>query len=216
MRNAIVFINICILAGVMMILLDFEKTSSSITPSQDASASVMDIEEISNVSPDDPVSVRDRAASSRETSDREVQYVAGFLDQMVQVRLMETEMAKLAAQRATTRRLKDYGAWMVVHQQEMLENLKQISTELGLEKTSTLNAELSDQLSTLEKLHGKRFDARYIKLMTAEYKRDLKRLERAAYSSDPKIQVFAARYASITKDNLNKIQEIRKATAKIF
>ena len=79
-----------------------------------------------------------------------------------------------------------------------------------MEVATVLNPSLTASLSELEQLHGKRFDVRYIKSLTAELKRDLKRLEEAGYSQDAGVQVFAARYASITKDNLEKLQRLRK------
>jgi putative membrane protein len=129
---------------------------------------------------------------------------------MTQARLIHRAESKLAVQRGTSRPLKDYGAWMVIYQQQMLDDLHKIASRHGIHTTSTLNDGLATALSEITELHGKKFDTRYIKSMVAEHKRDLKRLERASYSQDPDVQVFAARYVSLVKDNLAKLQAIRR------
>lgn len=225
MRNAIVFINICIVIGVTMMLLDFDSKSDSPAPAGDALAGVVDLEKGSrdesvfvsrtDISSGIRTAARDVTANHAEP-EKETQFVLNFLGEMQQVRMLEFEMAALASQRATSRELKDYGNWMLVHQKEMLGTLKAISASRGITGEVNLNEQFSNELAALSNLHGKKFDARYIKVMNAEYKRDLKRLEQAAYSSDADIKVFAARYESITKDNLAKIQRIRKSKARIF
>jgi putative membrane protein len=207
MRNAIVFINICIVAGVTMLLIDFEAKDSKSTKSQTVGANMGDPSAAVDAP---PLVVRKHSEPTKKVvSEKEARLVSDFVREMTQVRMLDREQSKLAVQRGTSRPLKDYGAWLVINQQQMLDDLKKIATAHKIETTTILDPSLTAELSALEHLHGKKFDARYIKSLTTELKRDIKRLERASYSQNADVQVFAARYMQITKDNLAKIQELR-------
>ncbi|HTF21662.1 MAG TPA: DUF4142 domain-containing protein [Chryseolinea sp.] len=215
MKNVIILINICIVVGVTMLLLDFEAdpaTPLSIASMQQANPGITaSSEEASNATKGAALASLRRVRVTTPLSKNESLYVKDFISEMTQVRMMDREESKLAVQRGTSRPLKDYGAWMVLNQQQMLDDLNRLAAHHGIETTRTLNDALTADLSELHKLHGKKFDVRYIKSMIAEHKRDLKRLERASYSQDPDVQVFAARYISLAKDNLAKLQEIKRS-----
>jgi len=215
MKNVIAFINICIVVGVTLLLLDFEADPA--TPLSTASAQQAESgppkasKDASKVTKGAALASIKRARVVMPLSENEALYVKDFISEMTQARMMDREQSKLAAQRGTSRPLKDYGAWMVLSQQQMLDDLNKLAVHHGFETNTVLNDVLTADLSDLGKLHGKKFDARYIKSMIAEHKRDLKRLERASYSKDAYVQVFAARYVSLTKDNLAKLQQIRRS-----
>ena len=215
MKNVIVFINICIVAGVTLLLLEFETGPATPLPTasiqQAESGSRKASNDASKVTKGSALASVKRARVVTPLSKNEALYVKDFISEMTQARLMDREQSKLAAQRGTSRPLKDYGAWMVLNQQQMLDDLNKLAGHHGFETNIALNDALSADLSDLGKLHGKKFDARYIKSMIAEHKRDLKRLERASYSKDAYVQVFAARYVSLTRDNLAKLQQIRRS-----
>jgi len=133
---------------------------------------------------------------------------------MNQQHLLDRQQSLIAIQRGTARSLKEYGSWMAIHQQQMLDDLAKLARHHGIATSSTLDPSGISELSELQKLHGRNFDARYIKAMTATLKQDLKQFERASYSPDPDVQVFATRYMRVTQDNLSKIQEIRRTYRK--
>lgn len=213
MRNAIVFINICVVAAVTMIVMDFETTSSlpdlgaigapSQSPTSDSlsgtttKAALATLEQVRST------------RSRRPMSDAETAFVKEFITEMSHARMSSLTQAQMATQRGTTRSMKDYGAWMVINQERMITDLKKLARLHHVEMPDTKAVHSTEELSDLQELHGKKFDSRYIKTMTAGYKRDLKLLERAGYSTDPDVQVFAARYLSITQANFDKLKALR-------
>ena len=215
MRNVIVFINVCILALVTMLATnaDREHSSASLTSPQknatDGAAGSTQTEAKLTAASFNREIARD---TRRSLSAREHQAVVDFIMAMNQQRLLDHQQSSLAVQRATMRSLKDYGSWMVVHQQQMLDDLARIARRHGIATSQDLDPARASDLSDIQKLHGGKFDTRYIKATAATLKRDLKLFERATYSPDPDVQVFATRYVSITKDNLAKLQEIRKSS----
>ena len=143
-------------------------------------------------------------SAKRVLSENEAIFVNSFNNEMSRARMSGIEQAKMAVQRGTSRPLKDYGAWMVINQEQMLRDLKRLAK---IHQIKFPEPEPADELSAL---HGRKFDSRYIRNMTSTYKRDLKLLERAGYSTDPDVQVFAARYASITRDNFAKLRALQR------
>jgi putative membrane protein len=214
MRNVIVFINICIVAAVSLMVVDFETS-----PNAPARASMQ------SPGPEKPNGNRSnasagtslaalkerRSAPVTSLSKNEMMYVKEFITEMRQVRIFDREQGKLAAQRGTSRSLKDYGSWMVLNQQQMLDDLNKLAARYGVDTNVTLDGDLTAGLSELNDLHGKKFDARYMKTTISTHKDDLRRLERASYSRVADIQVFATRYMSLTRDNFSKLQEIRRS-----
>lgn len=209
MRNVIVFINICIVASVTMLLLDFERTPEAAVSLASMTPAV-DQELVTSTSTPTPRKKKETLLSTRVMTTEEEQVVREFVSEMTQLRLLERERSKAAAQRSTRRALKDFGAWMVIHQQQMLDDLNRIGQHYRWSDNALHPSPATSMVAEFENLHGKKFDVHYIKAMTSTLKADVKRLEKASYSSNPEIKVFAARYLSITKDNLNKLQRIRK------
>ncbi|MEJ1238198.1 DUF4142 domain-containing protein [Chryseolinea sp. T2] len=213
MRNAIVFINICIVAAVTMLLMQFDTTTTlpadvNATGSSavQASSPTAQAGTAAPATSSALATVRriEAPASKRALSESEVLFVKTFINEMSQARMLGLEQSRMAVQRGTTRPLKDYGAWMVINQEQMLRDLKRLAK---IHKIKLPEPESMDEISGL---HGRKFDSRYIRNMTASYKRDLKLLERAGYSTDPDVQVFAARYATLTRDNFTKLRALER------
>jgi putative membrane protein len=135
--------------------------------------------------------------------------IADFLIEMTQARIMELEQGKTAAQRATTRPLKDYGSLMVSDQSEMLAGLKALATRKQIDIPTELESERLEALADLKKVHGESFDKKFIKRMITDHKRDIKKLQRATRSSDADLQVFATRYLPVVQSHLDQIRALR-------
>lgn len=136
--------------------------------------------------------------------------VTEFIQEVLQSRIMDIEQGKIAQQRCTSRPLKDYGTLMVTDQTRMLEELKKLAAEKGLSTTISLGEEKSSGLRDLKEKHGKDFDDKFIKMITIDHRRDVKKFEDALSSTDPDIQVFATKYLPLVRSHLDKIRSIRK------
>jgi putative membrane protein len=135
--------------------------------------------------------------------------VSEFILEASEARLMDLQQGKLAEQRATFRALKDYSALMVKDQAAMLDELRRIAAEKNLTVANSLGEKRSDGLATLNELHGKKFDAKFIKMMTIDHRHDLKKFEKAALSKDADIQVFATKYIPIIESHLARIKSLK-------
>lgn len=107
--------------------------------------------------------------------------------------MMEVELGKLAQERATNQRIKDFGAMMVKDHSAAGDKLKSIASA----KNITLPAEMGDKqkkdMEDLSKKSGKDFDKAYMDMMLDDHKKDVKKFEDAADKcKDPDLKTFAS------------------------
>jgi putative membrane protein len=132
-----------------------------------------------------------------------------LLEKWLKLVLMNLEEGKIAQQRSTTKDLKSYGTLMVNDQTEMLREIEKLADLKNVSLPSELGPDKAAGLMDLKGVHGKSFDKKFIKMMTIDHKRDVKRLEHATRSSDADVQVFATRYLPYIQSHLEKIRALK-------
>ena len=123
--------------------------------------------------------------------------------------MTEVEMGKLARDKATSQRLKDFGAMMVSDHGKAGDQLKQIAAS----KNITLPANLSDksqkELDDLNKKTGKDFDKAYMDMMLDDHKHDVDKFQKASNDlKDPDLKSFAAQTLPVIQMHLDSIKAI--------
>ena len=123
--------------------------------------------------------------------------------------MTEVEMGKLAEQKATTDRLKNFGAMMVSHHGKAGDKLKQIAAA----KNITLAAKLSDKsqknFDDLNKKSGKDFDKAYIDMMIDDHKKDVDKFKKGITDvKDSDLKNFASETLPVIQMHLDSIQAI--------
>ena len=91
---------------------------------------------------------------------------------------------------------------MVNDQTEMLHEIKKLAVLKNVPVPTGLGPDKAEGLKALKDVHGKSFDKKFIKMMTIDHKRDVKKFERATRSSDADVQVFATRYLPYVQSHL--------------
>ena len=137
------------------------------------------------------------------------EFVAEFIREMAEARLMDLEEGKIAQQRSTTKDLKSYGTLMVNDQTEMLREIKKLAVLKNVALSDELGPDKAEGLKDLKEVHGESFDKKFIKMMTIDHKRDVKKFERATRSSDADVQVFATRYLPYVQSHLERIKALK-------
>ncbi|QEC66702.1 DUF4142 domain-containing protein [Panacibacter ginsenosidivorans] len=107
--------------------------------------------------------------------------------------MMEVELGKLAQEKASDSRVRDFGAMMVKDHSAVGDKLKSIAAA----KNITLPAEMGDkakkEMEDLSKKSGKDFDKAYMNMMLDDHKKDVKNFEDAADKcKDPDLKTFAS------------------------
>jgi len=132
-----------------------------------------------------------------------------FIREMAEARLMDLEEGKVAQQRSTTKDLKSYGRLMVHDQTEMLREIKKLAALKNIKVPDALGPDKAEGLRELKEVHGESFDKKFIKMMTIDHKRDVKKFERATRSADADVQVFATKYLPYVQSHLDKIKALK-------
>jgi putative membrane protein len=207
MKNIIILINIAIIIGIAAIFTDHENSKPDVSNQNQSKRSAPTKSgvagKIDNTVPSDFIVLSD---GSEIKSD---EFVATFIREMAQARLMDLEEGKIAAQRSTTRDLKSYGTLMVNDQTEMLRELKKLAGLKNVSFSFELGPDNAADLKDLKEVHGASFDKKFIKRMTVAHKRDVKKFERATRSSDADVQVFATRYLPYVQAHLERIKALK-------
>jgi putative membrane protein len=212
MRNFIVILNLAIVLLIASFISDPERQRlEAVADERQATsvkaASIVPINDPAHSSVASGRMSRSERRAALEMK-RKREFVADFIHEASQARIMDREQGKLAAQRGTSRLLKDYGSLIVTDQTRMLNDLKQIASRKEFKLATVLDKRKTEGLSELHQLHGEKFDEKFIKMMITDHKRDIKKLEKATRSKDADIQVFATKYLPVVKGHLAKLQAI--------
>ena len=128
----------------------------------------------------------------------------------------EVEGGKLAEQRATNDKVKQFGARMVQDHSKANDELKQIAAGKGLQLPSSPDAHHHQEMAKLQRLSGAEFDRAYMDHMVKDHKQDVAEFKKQADSGkDPQIKAFAAKTLPTLQEHLKLAEathaEVRKA-----
>ena len=209
MKNFITIINLCIIFGITTMVTRMDKISKELTNTP--------VEENKIVSPRNSVKknkpkVKEANVSFTSVASAEPvdESVSDFIKEMSQARMLDLEEGKIAAQRCTSKNLKQYGSLMVDDQNKMLEDLKKLATLKDVSIDNALSPDRSEELNNLKGMHGRSFDKKFVKMMTNDHKRDVRIFREATLSQDADVQVFATKYLPVIESHLAKITSLRR------
>ena len=92
----------------------------------------------------------------------------------------EVEGGKLAEQRATNDKVKQFGARMVQDHSKANDELKQIAAGKGLQLPAAPEAHHQQEMAKLQKLSGAEFDRAYMDHMVKDHKKDVAEFKKQA------------------------------------
>jgi len=122
--------------------------------------------------------------------------------------MMEVQLGNLAAQRASSNDVKQFGERMATDHSQLGQKLQQLASNLNLTLPQELTPEQQAAVSRLEKLSGKAFDHEYIKAMINDHVKDISEFERAAsQATNADIKQFVSEALPTLKDHLKMARE---------
>jgi len=203
MKNLIILINIAFIMCISAIFTDHESLKPEVSNKNKNKLSEGSTKIRHTLSSDFAVSSDGQTKSGTDES------LEKFISEMAEARLMDLEEGKVAQQRCTTKDLKLYGTLMVNDQTEMLREIKKLAALKNIKLPDELGPEKAEGLRALKEVHGESFDKKFIKMMTIDHKRDVKKFERATRSDDADVQVFATKYLPYVQSHLAKIRGLK-------
>ena len=125
--------------------------------------------------------------------------------------LMEVQLGKLTAQKATNAAVKNFGQMMVSDHSKVNDELKMLASQKNITIPSMPGEDEQKHINKLtDAKTGRDFDRDYMAMMVDDHKEDVKKFEKAANDcKDPDIKAFAAKYVPTLKQHLDSAQAIR-------
>ncbi|RZK79860.1 MAG: DUF4142 domain-containing protein [Pedobacter sp.] len=122
--------------------------------------------------------------------------------------MKETELGKIAQQKASNQGVKAYGTMMVSDHTKANEELKTLAASRNVTLIPAPDA--ATGAAELNKLSGSAFDLAYVKMMVADHTKAVELFNMASKSSDPEIKAFATKYLPTMKTHLTQVSALIK------
>jgi putative membrane protein len=116
-----------------------------------------------------------------------------FIEEAAQGGMAEVQLGQLAAQKAQSDQVKQFGQKMVDEHGKANDQLKQLASSKGLNLPTELDGKHKREMERLSKLSGADFDREYMKHMVSDHKKDVKDFKKEAKSAkDADLKSFAS------------------------
>jgi putative membrane protein len=122
--------------------------------------------------------------------------------------MSEVELGKLAVEKASDPRVKQFGQQMVDDHSKANDALKAAATQEGITLPTSTDKKHEAIREKLEKLSGTQFDEAYKKEMLRDHKEDVAAFEKHAKGASSPVQKFAADTLPTLQNHLQMIEGI--------
>jgi putative membrane protein len=121
----------------------------------------------------------------------------------------EVELGQLAAQKASSPEVKNFGQHMVDDHSKANDQLKQLATQKGVTLPASMSAAQKQDVNKLSKLSGAAFDSAYVSMMVKDHKKDVAEFQKESKSGkDSDVKSWASTTLPTLEDHLKMVQGI--------
>jgi len=125
--------------------------------------------------------------------------------------MMEVELGRIAAQKAKSQRVKDFGNMMVTDHSKANDELKSIASGKHITVPATMSAMHQKEVDILGKKSGADFDNAYMSMMVNDHIKDVDEFKKASTDlKDGEIKAFASRTLPVLQKHLDSAKAIKK------
>jgi putative membrane protein len=126
-----------------------------------------------------------------------------FIEKAAQGGAAEVATGKLAAQKAQSPDVKQFGERMVKDHSAADDQLMKIASDKGVPASSELDSSSQREYDKLSKLSGAQFDREYMKMMVSDHEKDIKEFRSESKSAkDPEVKSFAQNTLATIEEHL--------------
>jgi len=157
-----------------------------------------------------PNSTQNQSPSSTQNQTNRMKQSAdhSFAMKALEGGMAEVELGKLATQRASNDKVKQFGQRMVDDHSKAGDELKSIASQKGITAPMSLDAKAEASKNKLSSLSGAAFHKAYMQDMVSDHKKDIAEFEKEANSgTDPEIKAFAAKTLPTLKEHLQLAED---------
>jgi putative membrane protein len=149
--------------------------------------------------------------SSKDTKSKLPSGEERFMKEAASGGLMEVELGKIAAEKGSHQRVKEFGKRMQADHSKANAQLKKIASSKGVDLPSEPSGEHKSTMDKLTKLSGAEFDREYMDAMVDDHKEDIEKFQtQADKGKDPELKKFASENLPILKKHLELAQSTEK------
>ena len=152
-----------------------------------------------------------KAERSKESKSKLPSGEERFMKEAASGGLMEVELGKVAAEKGSHQRVKEFGKRMQTDHSKANAQLKKIASSKGVELPTEPSGEHKSTMEKLTKLSGAEFDREYMEAMVDDHKEDIEKFQtQADKGKDPELKKFASESLPILKKHLELAQSTEK------
>jgi putative membrane protein len=130
-----------------------------------------------------------------------------FIDEAAKGGMAEVQLGKLAAEKAESPQVKQFGQRMVDDHTKANSQLQQLASTKNVTLPQDIDRSHQHEYDRLQKLSGAQFDREYMKHMVSDHKKDVKEFQKTAKSAkDPDVKNFAQTTLPTLEDHLRQAQ----------
>jgi putative membrane protein len=134
-----------------------------------------------------------------------------FVKDAVQGGMMEVELGKLAADKASSEDVKAFGKRMVDDHSRANDELMTLAQKKNIALTNTLEGKYKRTVDRLSKLSGDKFDRDFMSTMVSDHKGDVSAFQKEAdKGQDADVKSWAGKTLPTLKTHLQLAQETEK------
>jgi len=139
---------------------------------------------------------------------------AAAMKQLAQANLNEVEAGKIAASKAQSPDVKQFGQKMVQDHGKMFEDLKALAKKKDVALPDKVAAKEFAQMKLMERKSGPEFDREYMDHMVKDHEQDLKDAQQIAEKAkDPEFKAAVQQATGKIQEHLQLAQRISKSAA---
>ena len=134
-----------------------------------------------------------------------------FLRDLAQGGLAEVKLGQLAATKASSEDVKEFGAKMVADHAQMSRDLAPLADSMGIRLPKDLSKPDQAEYDKLSKLSGDDFDKEYITVMLDDHRKDLRAFRQESMSTnDNALHTEIDKSAAVVRDHMGIIIKLAK------
>jgi putative membrane protein len=156
---------------------------------------------------------RDPGAAATMARANDADNDRAFVEKIAQANFAEARLGQLAAERASSPQVKQFGQRMTTDHQKANAELKQIASKMAVQLPTELDAKHKQLHDRLSKLKGAEFDKEYMQAMVDGHQEVLTELERQAGSGERSVGTSGSAdqtHASVTDYAKKMLPDVQK------
>jgi putative membrane protein len=132
-----------------------------------------------------------------------------FVRQALEGGMAEVQLGQLAAQKASSPDVKQFGQQMVEDHTKLGNAMSQVAQQVGVKPPTSLSKKDKELMAKLQSLSGPQFDEAYIQAMVKDHKKDESNFKLEAQQSQiPSVKQVAQQAEPMIASHLQMIQQI--------